>query len=94
MLKKSKYEQMRFVTLLRRIIIMPYRINLGHYFAFTNNWSALSKVYSRKGKVGYITDQKGKFPLQYAIKRKSQQCASKLINYIINVDQNIFSKFS
>lgn len=82
MLKKVKVDQALFVPHLESMIIHPIKINIVHFFSYTNNNFGLSKALS----IGcpYFKDNRNNSPLEYAIVRKSYECSTILLDYIMN----------
>jgi len=69
-------------------VIMPYKLNMLHYTAFSNNADAL--YWAMMAGTPFHLDKFGFSPLEYAIQRKSQECARLLLTYIIQ-KQKVFS---
>jgi hypothetical protein len=65
MMKKQRYMQIQYISLLSKTNIMPYKINVVHFFAYTNNSSALNDAL--KNDCAYSKDKSNTSPLDYAI---------------------------
>jgi len=44
MLQKSRYDQKDYVDLLKKNVIQPFKFNIVHYFAYTNNSHSLESA--------------------------------------------------
>lgn len=69
MLNKIKEGQSQYTALLKDFVITPHKVNIVHYFAYTNNGPALQSALDKV--CPYVKDNKQKSPLEYAIQRKS-----------------------
>jgi len=65
MIKRDKNSKHIYIDILKNTQILPYKVNIVHYFAYTNNSECISNAL-KKGSA-YMPDNIGKFPLQYAI---------------------------
>ena len=65
MIKKDKAQQKFYIDILKNNCILPYKVNIVHLFAYTNNSECLDLAL--KGGASFSKDNLGKFPLQYAI---------------------------
>lgn len=70
-----------FIHALKENYIEPYRINLMHYFSYENQTECIEECL-RIG-VKYMRDKYRNTPLEYAIKRNSNQCVGVLLNHAI-----------
>ncbi|CDW74119.1 wd-40 repeat protein [Stylonychia lemnae] len=89
MIKAVKSEQKLFVTALKENFIIPYKINILHYFAFFNNPESLTQCLEQGTQ--YSRDSSGKSPLEYSIERMSQQGTDILLDFIMK-RENVYQK--
>lgn len=73
-------------------MILPYNLNVIHYFADTNNYNCLGEALAHKGK--YMKDMVKKWtPLNYAMSKKSFESTQLLIEYIMQ-SESIYNTIS
>jgi len=70
-------------------IILPYKVNVLHYFAYQNNSEGLGIALSNRAL--YFRDKLMKrTPLEYAMERRSFECTELLLEYIMQLE-NIYT---
>lgn len=79
--KTGKQNQHVYVPYLKDTFVMPFKQNIVHLFAFYNNLSGLKKAL--EGGCPYTKDAQGNTPLTYAIQRKSYDCSTTLVEFIM-----------
>lgn len=72
--------------------ILPHKLTLLHFFAYSNSAASLQACLNF-GSI-YTRDKSNKTPLEYAMERKSYDCAAILIEYIISKGFNIYQEMS
>ncbi|CDW74847.1 wd-40 repeat protein [Stylonychia lemnae] len=89
LMQTVKSEQRQYVKALQDNFILPYKLNILHFFAFYNNPHSLTSALDQ-GTI-YTRDYLGKSPLEYSIDRMSQECTDILLGYIMK-RENIYQK--
>jgi hypothetical protein len=74
---------------MRDYTIMPYKMNMFHYYAFSNKKNCVEIALECKQK--YLTDQFNNTPLKYALDRNSFQCVEIFLSEAI-ADESFYSE--
>ena len=94
MLKQNFYDVfeagklMQYVVPMRDYIIMPYKMNMFHFYAFENRMGCVGVALGCKQP--YLTDNFGSTPLKYALERNSFQCVDIFLSKAI-ADETFYS---
>ena len=84
---KKRQDQLPYVYALRNFSFLPFRYNMSHYFSFKNNQICLQELL-KKNK-SYTSDFQSRFPLEFAITRKSYDCSAQLLEFIMSHGETI-----